>query len=376
MEVLFWLCVAVVVHTYVGHPAVLYGLARWRPKPWRRAANSATVAVVVCAFNEERDLAKKIENLLAQDFGDFQVVIANDGSTDGTATIARSFEDAHDRVRLFDFAENRGKSAMLNEIIPQLGTDLVVFSDATCLWPPDTLRRLQEQFADDDVGCVGANIFFVERNAGAVESGQRSYWKYETFLRRQGALAGTNVVVSGTCYAMRRDLFATLPEEIAEDLANPVRVAFSGKRVVFDPQVKVEEYANVRHDSEVRMRQRVAIQNIAALFAYGRLINPKYGFAAYQLFAHKYLRGFCWVAMVAAFLLNVGLARSGIYGPLLWAQAGFYLLGLVGLIYHRRQQGGKLLYVPYYFLVMNLSYAVALAQYFAGQRKATWETER
>lgn len=376
IEFLFFICALVIGHTYVGHPAVVFLLAKLRPRPWRRAPTDASLAVVVSAFNEQKVIGGKIQNLLGQRFdGSYTIVIANDGSTDDTAEIVREFVGS-DGVVLFDFPENRGKSAMMNELVPQLDADIVVFSDATSLWQPDTLQRIADSFADDDVGCIGADIEFVQRDLGAVQSGQGAYWKYERFLRRYGAIAGTNVVVSGTCYAMRRNLFVPLPGPIGEDLANPVHVAFAGKRVLFDPEIAVQEESNVAHQSEVRMRRRVALQNIAAAVAYWRFLSPAYGLAAYQLFAHKYLRVTCWIFMLLALILNVLLAGQAAYRVLLAVQLTFYAMGAIGLVRHRSDPTGRLFYVPYYFLIMNMAYAAALASYLRGERKPTWQPER
>ena len=119
--------------------------------------------------------------------------------------------------------------------------------------------------------------------------------------------AGTNIVVSGTCYGLRKECFSELPLEVGEDLANPLAVTAKRKRVVFDPTIVVEEWSNVDHAAEARMRLRVANQNITALVRFWRLFNPKYGLAAYQFLVHKGLRALCWSFLIAAFFLNLML---------------------------------------------------------------------
>jgi cellulose synthase/poly-beta-1,6-N-acetylglucosamine synthase-like glycosyltransferase len=220
------------------------------------------------------------------------------------------------------------------------------------------------------------DLIFVKQTAGAVERGQGAYWRYESFLRRCGAIVRTNVVVSGTCYAMRKDLFAEVPANIGDDLASPLAVTRAGRRVVFDPTIAVEEVSNVSHEGETRMRRRVALQNVAALPTYWKLLHPKYGFAAYQLFAHKYLRALCWVPMLIALGVSLYLSRQPVYAMASVAQLAFYFLAAVGFWRHRRGEPAGLAYVPYYFSLLNIAYLIAFLQFLAGERRATWEPER
>jgi biofilm PGA synthesis N-glycosyltransferase PgaC len=235
---LFLFSVFLVAYVYVGHPAVLYVLANLRPRTWQNGDGNLSVAVFVSAFNEEKSIATKIRNLLAQDYQDpFTIVIANDGSKDRTADIVRSFNEP--RIVLYDFQKNRGKAAMQNEIVPTLPQEIVIFSDATSMWSKDAIKNVGRNFLDPDVGCVAVDLSFVSERNGVVEKGQGAYWKYERFLRRYGALVKTNIVASGTTYVIRRSLFTSIRADIGEDLSNPLHIATNGKRVVFAPEIVV-----------------------------------------------------------------------------------------------------------------------------------------
>jgi cellulose synthase/poly-beta-1,6-N-acetylglucosamine synthase-like glycosyltransferase len=346
-----------------------------RPRSWRRDAIAPRVAVYVSAFNEEKAIARKLENLLAQEYaGTATIVVANDGSQDRTAEIVRSISDP--RVRLLDFRRNRGKAAMQNEVVPALPEEIVVFTDSTSQWPPGTLAGIVRHFADPEVGAVSLDIQFLRRLGAAVERGQGAYWRYERFLRTQGALAGTNIVCSGTCYAMRRALFRPIPLDVGEDLANPINVAFAGKRVVFDPDLFVEEESTASVEAETRMRRRVAVRNVTALFRYWRLLHPRHGLAAFQLFVHKYMRCLCWLPMALALLASGMLASHPLFAALFAGQLVFYGVALAALWRERRGRKAGALALPSYFFLMNFAYAIALTDYLRGVRRATWKTER
>lgn len=372
---LFWISVFVVTYTYAGHPALLYLLSRVRPRHWARGDASLAVAVFVSAFNEEENIGAKIENLLQQDYrGLLTIIVANDGSSDGTASVARSFADQ--RLVLYDFKRNRGKAAMQNEIVPALHHDIVIFSDATSVWQKDTITKVAANFHDSDVGCVAVDLCFVSERNGIVERGQGAYWKYERFLRSCGAVAGTNIVASGTTYAIRGRLFHPISPDIGEDLSNPLHIAMSGKRVVFDRNIVVEERSVATHASEVRMRTRIAVRNVTGLVSYIRFLRPRYGFAAYQLLIHKYARVLCWFPMIVAILTNYALRHEAPYRQLLFVQGAVYFLAFVGYLSARRGIQSRITYIPYYFVLLNYACMVGVIQYVKGVRRATWVPER
>ncbi|MGH3631097.1 MAG: glycosyltransferase [Sciscionella sp.] len=328
------------------------------------------------AFNEEEKIGAKILNLLEQVYpaGLLTIIVANDGSSDGTASIVRSFNDP--RIVLHDFKMNRGKAAMQNEIVPTLRQDIIVFSDATSVWRKDCVSSIVRNFHDCAVGCVAVDLCFVSERNGIVERGQGAYWRYERFLRASGAVAGTNIVASGTTYAIRTSLFHPISPDVGEDLSNPLYIAMSGGRVVFDPNIVVEERSAATHASEVRMRTRIAVRNVTGLVSYLRFLRPRYGFAAYQLLIHKYARVFCWFPMIVAVLTNYMLRGNAPYREFLLLQAGLYLLAFIGYVSARRGTQSRITYLPYYFVLLNYTCMLGLIQYATGVRRATWIPER
>src|SRR5207249_4417360 len=114
-ELVFWSCAAVVLYTFAGYPLVLGALARLRPRPHRTAPFAGSVTVVVAARNEEKAIARRLDELTAQlrdanVAGD--VIVVSDGSTDGTAVVARGY--TKDNVHVIELAERVGKAAALS----------------------------------------------------------------------------------------------------------------------------------------------------------------------------------------------------------------------------------------------------------------------
>src|SRR5437667_9780910 len=119
VEIIFWLSVVALLYTYAGHPLLVFMVSRLRPRAIRVAKFSPSVSVIITAYNEERDLAAKLENTLALDYPRelMDIIVASDCSTDRTDKIARAF--AERSVRLVRQPQRLGKTAAQNMAVAE-----------------------------------------------------------------------------------------------------------------------------------------------------------------------------------------------------------------------------------------------------------------
>src|SRR5687767_10446580 len=153
-EIVFITSAALLVYIYVGYSVLVFLLSRALPRPVHRADIRPTVSVIIAAYNEERDIARKIENTLALDYPKerLEIIVASDCSTDGTDQIVRAYADRG--VILHRRPERIGKSVAQNQAMRFSKGTVLVFSDATTMYERDTLRKIVRSFADPEVGCV------------------------------------------------------------------------------------------------------------------------------------------------------------------------------------------------------------------------------
>jgi glycosyltransferase involved in cell wall biosynthesis len=108
------------------------------------------VSAIMPVYNGEAFLEAALESLLAQEYEPFEVVVCDDGSTDGTAEILA----AHPSVRVVR-QENAGAAAARNTAVAASNGEYVAFFDADDLWPPTRLaRQVEYLLAHPDVACV------------------------------------------------------------------------------------------------------------------------------------------------------------------------------------------------------------------------------
>jgi cellulose synthase/poly-beta-1,6-N-acetylglucosamine synthase-like glycosyltransferase len=378
MKVIFWASAAALVYAYVGYPVLVAAVSRLRPRAVRRAPQEPFVSVIITAYNEERDLAAKIENTLALDYPSdrLEIIVASDCSNDRTDEIARSF--ASSGVRLHRQAERRGKTAAQNAAVELARGEIILFSDATTLYDAGVLRAMLPNFADSSVGCVAGRLVYVDPAASSVGSGAKSYWGYETFLKTHESRACSLIGASGCLYAVRRAAYVPLYEEACSDFIIATKMVEQGLRAVFEPAAFCTEETNRRGDKELRMRVRVIAQTFTDLWRHRAMMNPlRSGFYAVELVSHKVLRYAVPLFLALIFFTSAALAARELFFAVLFAaQALFYIAAVAGWLLEGAGLRVRLLALPHYFVLANAAVVLAFYKFLRGERYARWEPIR
>lgn len=377
-DLLFWLSAAALFYTYAGYPLLLALISALRSRPVRRQEFEPKVSIIITAYNEERDLAAKLENTLALDYPRdlLEIIVTSDCSSDGTDAIAREFSNRG--VRLHRQAERLGKTAAQNAAVELARHEILLFSDATSLYQPDVVRTIMPSFADPEVGCVAGRLEYVDASGSGVGRGARSYWSYETFLKRHESRVGSLIGVSGCLYAVRRSAYVPLYHEACSDFIIATKMVEQGLRAVYEPNAICTEQTNRQSDKELKMRVRIIAQTFTDLWRHRWLLNPlRGGFYGIQLLSHKVMRYLVPFFLIGLFISSSILAKDSLVFRLVFAaQIAGYACPAVAWLLDRVGVRSRLLAFPQYFMLANLASAIGLYKFLRGQRYASWEPIR
>lgn len=393
LAILFWAGVFLVFYTYLGYGILLAALVRLREalRPACRAelareapdgtSNEAPdVTLLIAAYNEQEVVAAKMANCRALEYpaGKLHVVWVTDGSTDRTVELLAAYADA----TVMHEARRAGKTAALNRALELIRTPLVVFTDANTMLNPQALRAIVRCFHDPQVGCVaGEKRVAADGNAGAAAT-EGVYWRYESKLKELDCRLYSTVGAAGELFAVRRHLWQMLPEDtLLDDFVASMRIAAQGYRIAYCKEAYALERPSADMREEGKRKRRIAAGGLQAVWRLRGLLNPvRYGVLAFQYVSHRVLR---WtltpVALAALLPLNVALlwsAHPAFYAVVLALQVAFYLAALAGWAAERRGRRSRLLFIPYYFLFMNLNVLRGI-RYLATHRSGgAWEKAR
>jgi cellulose synthase/poly-beta-1,6-N-acetylglucosamine synthase-like glycosyltransferase len=290
----------------------LLGLLNRLRRPRRTEAEISpwpSVTLLIAAYNEEKVLREKIENSLALRYGGpLEILVASDGSADGTDGIARSF--AAQGVRLFRNPDRSGKAGLLRRAIEGVSSQIVVCSDANTFYDPDAVTALVRRFADPEVGAVTGAVRLLDPFASADDE-ETWLWRLEKRTMAYESAAGSCVGVDGAMVAVRRELVPEFKDgTVLDDFVLAMSVANRGRRVVFEPAAggREDSVASLRGEFERRAR---ILAGIVQLYA-GRMGLPLLSSGLVGRFVcHKVLR---WCAPLSSlcFVLHLVL----LLGPL------------------------------------------------------------
>lgn len=377
-QVIFWTSVAALVYVYAGYPLLVYLVSLVRPLEVKKSDVAPTVTILITAYNEEKAIRAKLENTLQIDYAPekLEILVASDGSTDKTDEIVKEFSARG--VRLFRQEGRMGKTFTQNKAVERASGEIILFSDATTRYEKDVLRVMLPNFADESIGCVAGKLVYVDESKSGVGKGAKSYWNYETFLKKSESLACSLIGASGCLYAVRRSAYQPMYAEACSDFLICTVVYKQGLRSIYEPEAVCTEETNRQANKEMQMRVRVISQTFTDLWRNREMLNPfRSGFYAVELFSHKVLRYSVPLFLILLLATSCVLAFRSVFFEIAAAvQIFFYVLALIAWLFEKAGKSLGILAIPLYFVLTNLASLIGFYKFLSGERYARWEPIR
>jgi len=382
MTVLYFvvlLSVLLIVYNYVLYPVLIISLAavlrtlapaRFRVPP---DDTSHTVSFIIAAYNEERVIGEKINNTLALDYPRerLEIIVVSDGSDDRTPEIVQQYEAQG--VRLLHQPERRGKTAALNRAVAAASGDIIVFSDANNHFKQDAVRKLVRHFAQDRIGGVCGSKRIHQSDERESASGDGLYWKYESSIKSAESDIGSITGADGEIFAMRRHLYAPIPESVINDDAEiTFRILSQGYRVIYDHDAESHEEASIRIQDDFNVKVRMVAGGYQTIQRWPLQTVVPTSWHAFTFLSHKVLRWLAPVFMIVAFFGTLALSGHLLYRTLFLLQLPIYLAALAGVLMKNKGTMPSVIYIPYYLVVMNAAAFVGLLRYLNKKQTTRW----
>lgn len=376
----FWACILVVVYTYFGYGICLFLLVKIKRLFKGGEALSTyyepNVTLLVAAFNEENFIKQKIENSLSLDYPRDKIIFlfVTDGSDDETPEIVKEFPE----IKLLHQSKRQGKILAIERAMAYVRGDIVVFSDANTVLNKDALKNIVRHFSNDRVGVVAGEKRIMKMESDeAVGTGEGMYWKYESKLKKWDDELYSVMGAAGELFAIRTKLFEPIPgDTLIEDFYLSFKIVQKGYKIAYEPEAYALEEPSASVKEELKRKIRIAAGGIQSIVRLKALLNPfKYGIVTFQYVSHRVLR---WtlapLVLPIIFIINIFLWDQGwLYELIIIGQGSFYLAALLGLLFEKKHIRLKLLFIPYYFCMMNYAVYIGLFRYLRGTQSILWE---
>ena len=387
LKILFWILLFVIVYTYVG-----YGLLLFITIKIRRFFKLGTkveidpfyepeVTLFIAAYNEKDFVEAKMKNTLELEYPKekLNIIWVTDGSDDGTPDLLKDYPN----TTVHHLDERNGKIGAMNRGMDFVKTPIVVFSDANTNLGKESIRRIVNLFGNPKVGCVSGEKRIVDKESDVASgAGEGLYWKYESALKKWDAELYSVVGAAGELFAIRTKLYRHVEKDtLLDDFIISLRVAQDGYTIQYDPEAYAIETASANVKEELKRKIRISAGGIQSIVRLRSLLNVfKYGTLSFQYISHRVLRWsltpLCLVLLIpvlSILAVNEGLLSFKFYAILFWLQLLFYAAALLGWFLENRETRVKILFVPYYFFIMNLSVVLGFFRYMKKSQSVNWE---
>jgi cellulose synthase/poly-beta-1,6-N-acetylglucosamine synthase-like glycosyltransferase/peptidoglycan/xylan/chitin deacetylase (PgdA/CDA1 family)/spore germination protein YaaH len=239
------------------------------------------VSVIVPAYNEELVIANTIKSLLASDYENYEIIVVDDGSKDGTSkVVAEKFGDEA-RVRLLTM-NNAGKAEALNTGLHHANGEIIIALDADTLFAPQTIGALAHRFFDPEMGALAGNAKVGNRVNIVTRWQALEYITSQNMDRRAFASLNCITVVPGAVGAWRKDLLAEAggfpSDTLAEDQDLTLGIRRLGYKIGYEETAIAWTEAPDRLRTLARQRFRWAYGTLQCMWKhFDALFRPRYG---------------------------------------------------------------------------------------------------
>jgi cellulose synthase/poly-beta-1,6-N-acetylglucosamine synthase-like glycosyltransferase len=302
--VLAAISLACVAYPYVIYPAVL---RRLRKKPVVAPPAESphfSASLLFCAFNEEKSLSAKIENLrvLKAARPDLQILVCDDASEDRTHELLTA---ASDILTLVRSDKRAGKAAGMKALVRAARGDILVFTDANVLLAPDAIDRLTAYYADRSVGGVcGTLAYAADRDSVTAWTGA-AYWRIDETLRTLESDTGNVIGADGSLFSVRRSLYPSFPDTVLDDFTVSMNVIFHGFRLIKAPDALAFENGVARRSDELRRKIRIGTRAYHTHLFLRPQIRRMSRLDRFKYVSRKLLRWYGGIFIVAAVLFSI-----------------------------------------------------------------------
>jgi len=385
LSVIIIICVVLIIYHHIGYPLFL----KWaqpahaasetpiEPRQYAsRVSDQAlpTITLIIPAYNEQQWITDKLLNCAALDYPSekLNVIVAVDGCTDNTLVLAQQMTQEKSclglNLEIREFKNNRGKVAVLNDVINTVDTELVALSDVSALISLDALLIAAAQFTNQRLGVLNSHYCLLEPGS----EGEASYWQYQSKIKIAESSFGSTLGAHGAFYLFRRKLFQPLAgDTINDDFILPMQIVANGYIAKQDNRIVSLELEQANNSMDWQRRVRIAAGNMQQVLRLKRMLHPHFKGIAFTFASGKALRVAMPFLMLIALIGSISLATySVVFLLLAIGQVSLYLLASIQLVL---KFDNKLLNVLVYLVSGHVAGIMGALTYLLNGSKKPWK---
>lgn len=375
MKILFFISAFALFYAMIGYPITLIILDKILKKENKKDYTyKPKVSMIISAYNEEKVIEKKLENITKSDYENLEIIIANDCSDDRTVEISENFIKNHPDydIKINTAKDHFGKTNAQNEAVAVANGEIIVFSDANSMFKEDAIKELVSYFTSDDIEYVCGSLIYKKDDDISSVVAENTYWDLELKMRDIESKIDSIAAGNGAIYACRKKDYRHYNLVSSHDYEMPLYAGLNKKRALYNKDAIAVEKAGATTKDEFKRKVRMQRRILTNIFTNLKRLNIfKYGWFSFFHFSHKTLRFLQSFFHIVLFITNIFLLNDGVFYKITFlGQVLFYLLALLGYL---TKSKSKILYFPLYYSMMMLAQIKGAINEASGKSKPTWE---
>ncbi|MCK4344405.1 MAG: glycosyltransferase [Bacteroidales bacterium] len=380
-KTLFWASIFLLFHSYILYPFLLK-IIYWL-KPKRKVSETGysfypTVSILMAVYNEEKVIRQKIESVFSANYpkGEFGIFVGSDGSSDQTNNILTELSKKHKNLSVHIFKERMGKANVINRLADRAKGEIFILTDANVLFDENTISELVTMFRDQGTGLVDTNMINRGLKKDGISIQEKAYISMEVKTKNlEGKIWGTMMGPMGGCYAIRRELYLPVPDNLlVDDFYINMKVLQKGKKAINNLNAKVYEDVSNDLGEEFRRKTRIATGDFQNFKLFFHLLWPPFRGLAFSFLSHKILRWFGPLFFFIVFFLNLVLAfKNTFYLSLFILQCILFILPFIDYFLRKIEIHVLILRFITHFWAMNVALLFGFVKFITGVKINVWQ---
>jgi cellulose synthase/poly-beta-1,6-N-acetylglucosamine synthase-like glycosyltransferase len=378
LQIIFWLSVFIVFHSYVLYPLMIRVLAGRKTISYSDCEEKPLVSIIMSLFNEETVIEEKLNSIISSNYPKekIRIIIGSDNSTDRTNEIVKQYAEKDKRIYFKAFTSRQGKSNVINQLVEKTEGDIFILTDANVFFDKETISELVKPFSLPEIGLVDSHMTNTGLKKEGISFQEKSYISREVKIKHyESILWGTMMGPFGGCFAIRRELFHPVPSTfLVDDFYICMKVLEKSYKAVNNLDAFVYEDVSNNLSDEFRRKVRIATGDFQNLKEFRGLLWPPYKGLAFSFLSHKVLRWITPIFMIIALaMLAVMAVYSQFYLILLIAYCFVALLPVLDFLLKKLNVHNILLRFITHFLSMNIALLAGMFKFFKGVKSNVWK---
>ncbi len=383
-EIVFWLSVALIFHSYLLYPWVLKILSRNKKENsvcYEAGDDLPFVSIIMSVHNEEMVITEKIRSIYytLYPLSKFEVLVGSDNSSDGTNLICKVYSENYEHFRFFPFKERQGKPTVVNRLVSEARGDILILTDAKVFFEINTIHELVKHFKNPDIDIVGGNILNEKTTPAGISIQEKAFMNREIRMKyMEGLIWGNTMGIYGAIYAIRSKAYMRVPVDFSvDDFFITMNVLKSKRKAILNLSAIAMENVPDELSAEFRRKVRISAGNFQNLIHFCSCLWPPYSALAFVFASHKVIRWIGPFLLILAFTMNMVLAfQSDFYIILLAIQIILSAIPIFDLILRKFNVHIIILRFVTHFFAMNLALLVGFFKNAFGIKTNIWQPTR